>query len=434
MLNTFTNFLADRAAWNMYITGPAGTGKTTALANLVQHCVDNELSYVVCAYTHKACDILKSKLPLAANVKTLHSLLKKRPTINELAIRVEHIQTSKASGTPSSPQVVFIDEYSMVGERDFMDIGLMQDPDYTGVPVTKVVYIGDSNQLPPVGDTQAIAPGPPYWVKLTHIYRQEGQEGLLDVLAKLVDYINGSKPEPLQPNSQFIRNVDLVSAYKSSSSDKVLLAYTNQKVQDLNAEIAGKATPENNDVVYSPTTKKHYTIKGTADYKLIAMVMTPWNGLLIPNSKYKTLEHLRTIDGLIAYIVKDEEDEYLNWVCVFGHANYNNRLKQLATAAAQSNAAIAAEYSTDVKSWATANRTHPLARARAKAWRDYMTFKDCVICLDFPYASTVHKAQGSTYEEVYVDMEDLQRCQDTQLYLKLLYVAISRASQKCYTS
>ena len=77
-----------------------------------------------------------------------------------------------------------------------------------------------------------------------------------------------------------------------------------------------------------------------------------------------------------------------------------------------------------------------MARQRAKAWRDHLTFNDLVLCIDFPYAMTVHKSQGSTYDEVYIDSDDLYKCAENNfsLYLKLLYVAISRAKHDVFMS
>ena len=154
----FQAFMQDREAWDMYITGAAGTGKTTKLKEKVQYCIDNEIPYVVCAFTHKACGILRSKLPPGACVRTLHSFLGKRPCINTNATKKEHVNQNvrsqgldtKSSETDEEPEVLFLDEYSMVGEKDFMDIREAQDSDYDSIPELKVVWIGDPHQLPPV--------------------------------------------------------------------------------------------------------------------------------------------------------------------------------------------------------------------------------------------------------------------------------------------
>ena len=149
MIKQFKKFLEDKKAWDMYITGAAGTGKTTGLADGVQHCITSEIPYVVCAFTHKACNILRSKLPANANVKTLHSFLGKRPCMNTNATKKEHVnQNLKSSETDDEPKIMFLDEYSMVGEKDFMDIREAQDSDYDSIPELKVVWIGDMHQLP----------------------------------------------------------------------------------------------------------------------------------------------------------------------------------------------------------------------------------------------------------------------------------------------
>ena len=88
----------------------------------------------------------------------------------------------------------------------------------------------------------------------------------------------------------------------------------------------------------------------------------------------------------------------------------------------------------DPTKWAKDNWDEPLAKERKKVWREYLTFKECVICLDFAHAMTVHKSQGSTFSNVYIDIQDLNICRkiDYQMYLKLLYVAISRASNQVF--
>ena len=52
--------------------------------------------------------------------------------------------------------------------------------------------------------------------------------------------------------------------------------------------------------------------------------------------------------------------------------------------------------------------------------------------LRLPYASTVHKAQGSSYDEVVVDLESFEACKSYSVASRLLYVAASRARNKVY--
>jgi ATP-dependent exoDNAse (exonuclease V) alpha subunit len=43
------------------------------------------------------------------------------------------------------------------------------------------------------------------------------------------------------------------------------------------------------------------------------------------------------------------------------------------------------------------------------------------------YACTINKSQGSTYDKVFIDLDDLKRCNQPNTLARLLYVAVSRA-------
>lgn len=434
MMQTFQKFLNDDKAWDMYITGRAGTGKTTGLAELVEHCKEAGLPYVVCAYTHKACGVLRSKLPQGAIVQTLHKFLKKRPGVNTEATRREAVDINLKMGDSEKVHLLFIDEYSMIGEKDFADIGAMQDEDDDGKPTLKVIWIGDPYQLPPVRDAQAVRPYGNYQVMLKTIHRQGKDNPLLDTLSTLVSFIEGAKVKALPSSHAFVRGKDLIAEYRACShDDKVLLAYTNRKVQELNFAIAGKEEPDADDLLFSPTNKQ--------SYKFSDAVATPYclnspfdpSKLLDMYDKYKTLDQLIDLPGVQFANVYDEDGEERTFAYVFGHYNYKVIADQLKAAAAASNAAIKQPKPAE---WCKNNYGHPLERARARAWRQFLAFNEWVMCLDFPHAQTVHKSQGSTYKTVFVDTQDigLAADMDYSMYLRLMYVAISRASDSVITN
>jgi len=433
LLTQFEDFIDDKKAAEMFISGQAGTGKTTLLFDLVDSCSASNINYLVCAYTHKACGILLDKLPHGANISTLHKFLKKRPTVNENALDVKHIQNSQQQGSPDDMAILFVDEYSMLGERDYGDIGVLQYDD-DGKLLLKVIYIGDPNQLPPIGDQQAIYPGGDHNVKLTKIYRQDSGSELLFTLTALVKMIEGATPEPLLANQNFIRGVDLVDTYlKHDKLDSVMLAFTNARVEALNRAIAGKDKPEGMDTVFSPTTKRKYTFGKRYLPQEIDHIELPFGDeQLTFGSKFRTLEHLIKM-GIARFAVLNDDTMV---AYVFGHYTYKTTLESLGEAAVLANKAIEQEYNMPAKIWAATHKSSKLAKERGIAWRDYFTFKTCVICLDFPYAMTIHKSQGSTYSTVFLDIQDVGLCADKNytLYLRLLYVAISRAASKVYTN
>ena len=51
--------------------------------------------------------------------------------------------------------------------------------------------------------------------------------------------------------------------------------------------------------------------------------------------------------------------------------------------------------------------------------------------IDYAYALTIHKSQGSTYKDVYIDVKDIRNSTKTRsLALRLLYTALSRPTNK----
>ena len=86
----------------MFITGGAGTGKTTRIADIVDKLLADKVAFQVVAYTNKARDVLRSKMPEVDedSITTLHSWLKKRPTINSKARSINAITISHQYGEP----------------------------------------------------------------------------------------------------------------------------------------------------------------------------------------------------------------------------------------------------------------------------------------------------------------------------------------------
>lgn len=476
VLNTFIDFMDDENAPAMYIVGVAGTGKTTSLADILQYCIEQKYVSVTCAYTHKAVGILRSKLPKETDthiICTLHKYLKKRPTINTTATKIKDVEGNSQVAIPDKVDVLFIDEFSMIGEKDYVDIADLQyanivkieakitelhdllDTDeldtqeeiaikkeidklkviIEGDLVTKVVYIGDPNQLPPVKDMQTIVPGGKYCVTLTHIHRQKGDNPLIDTLMKLNDYINDKPAEPLVEHTNFIRNTNIVEGYKKCKTSKIILAYTNACVEELNAKIQGKIKPEQSDEVYTPTIRQLFTVEDIYPTGECDHILNIKGDIVQRHEKFKTLETLESIKEVEFFALMDTEMRLSQRAAVFGHSTYLLKSQELAKIAVDINRKIELKYG-NAKEWADKNWADPLAKERAKAWREYLSFKNNVICLDFKHAMTIHKSQGSTYKNVFLDIEDIGKCadQDYKIYLKLLYVAISRASDKVYTS
>lgn len=432
----FYRFIKDSESWDMFITGKAGTGKTYSLKELIQICELNHIRYQVCSHTHKACAVLRGYLPTAP-ICTLHSFLKKRPAINDAAEHVSHVSYNAQMGTPDQPTLLFIDELGVVGEKDLMDVRAIQDPAYEGAPYTKVVWLGDSKyQTLPVGDIRAVIPEKPYWIELLENKRSSTLQEPLD---QLTSFIDGAKPEPLKTSEYFVRGIeDLAGAYLACNEpDKVILAYTNEQVQNLNFTIQGYDEPKPGDKMFSPTLHQEFTFVREVPSWQVQQVDQYGDSPLTLNSKYKTLEFMIEQDMCKFYDVTDEEGEEYTYAVIFGTYNYKRVKDEFKALAAQSNVSITKEFRVqNAATWAKSNPQHVLARKRALAWRKFLTIDSSIFCMDFNHAMTVHKSQGSSYQVVFLDTNNLGICADRDYinYLRLFYTGMSRSRKFVITN
>ena len=67
-----------------------------------------------------------------------------------------------------------------------------------------------------------------------------------------------------------------------------------------------------------------------------------------------------------------------------------------------------------------------------KDWQVYFYMQKDILDLRLPYASTVHKAQGSSYDDVVIDLESFEACKSYSMASRLLYVAVSRARSRVF--
>lgn len=453
LMHMYHEFMQDNDAWEMFIVGAAGTGKTTCLKQLLANTVSStpDCKIVVCAYTHKACDVLRDVLMPEnfsgeqVSVTTLHAYLRKRPTINENANSIDHLTTSTQQGKVRPVSLLFVDEYSMVGSEDYLSITHAQDPDYVGKPRVKVVYIGDKHQLPPIGDSQMVVSNTKYVHELTTVHRQERDNPLMTPIKQLISYIDGTAlVTPLLANSNFIRGVSLEKKYiELGDVDKVMLAYTNERVQELNALVQGYEQPNEGDTLFMPAMRQNYSFNMSMPGLTNQIgINRPRLEPLVMGTKYSTLEHLISMEQSGNFNIQfmflgcTVSMEHSAYAVVFGHYAYNQALKNLGHIATKINKEILVEHGIPGKQFAILNPHSKQTRARAIAWRNYLTFKENVVCVDFTHAMTVHRAQGSTYEHVLLDTHNLAQCsrKDYMLYLRLMYVALSRASHSVYTN
>ena len=147
--------------YNVFITGPGGTGKTALIKNIVRDGENNGKIVQVCAMTGCATVLLGCK-----NTKTLHSwagIGLGNGTINDIIKRI--VRNRKRRQNWLKTDVLIVDEVSMMSKKmfDLLDIlgkTIRKIPTrpFGGI---QLVFSGDFYQLPPVPDQLDISGGKP---------------------------------------------------------------------------------------------------------------------------------------------------------------------------------------------------------------------------------------------------------------------------------
>lgn len=226
--------LALQQALNSYIsiiTGGAGTGKTTLIAEICHNLDLLGEEYLLCSFTGKAVD-------------NLHRATK-RPcvTIDRFVTycsKVGEQDLLEALGVPRHPKVLIIDEASMVTTDKLLTllrcIGLEED--------YRIILVGDVNQLPPIGwgnllkDLLGTNEIPTIYLRTNHrVYSVEGEaDGILLNASAILD-----QEEELEltetPNFSLMEAEDLelvVEAIHSQGDQVTILTPYNAELNYLN--------------------------------------------------------------------------------------------------------------------------------------------------------------------------------------------------------
>ena len=121
------------------ITGGPGTGKTTIIKSIIEIYKKKKYKIVLCAPTGRAAKRMTETTGEEAS--TLHRLLEIGKVDEESLFKKE----SEYQGTPIDADIIIVDEVSMV---DMFIMSYLLDCIYLG---TKLILVGDSDQLPSVG-------------------------------------------------------------------------------------------------------------------------------------------------------------------------------------------------------------------------------------------------------------------------------------------
>lgn len=404
-----------------FITGFAGSGKSTRLSSMATN------TTMVLVPTHKAAGVLIRKG--VKNVYTIHAVLKLVPTINQDFRKGQKMQRLKQVGATDLSAItdVFIDEYSMIS-YEILDVLL------TVLPTdTKVTIFGDPYQLPAIEGTQI----DPYFYtedieELTIQHRAEAPE-VVETFMRFMEYIKRPSNANLRLNPKILHG----SLTTFNPETDRALAYTNDKVIAINNIIAKDKTFSDGDILSLNGMDCVFLDQLYAELVLYPACMSKGKIMEEPKRSKEADRYTNDIrkynTDLSPYqtgVVEVEGQEY----SIYYDIDYHNTHKRLKKAVEDAQHLVVAYHNlapdVRVSEWCKDNRGEMHVRERGKAWSDYIAHSNLVFDLRWPYATTVHKAQGSEFDTIYLAHDDIKlsiKNDYYDTYARLMYVALSRA-------
>lgn len=385
------------------LTGSAGVGKTTCVNDIILTFDEQGMrkrGYIeILAPTNKAVQVLISKNDNEywKTFKTVHQALNLKRVINEDAGTIEFKIDLYAKTPPfEHTDLVVIDEASMLNRELLTFLNK-----YPHIPM---IFIGDEKQLPPVHEeiSPVFAMRDIERFELTEIIRQAKGNPIID-LSQDMRKVQFREDELTTEGMGYVFVDNLEHCIKLVLKDPEttkFLAWTNTVVNRVNKEVRlqryGKyaAMIEHDEIlVMSEPYNSYYTSQEV----LVTDIEIIHDSFLVKQSgKYKRPQREWETVNLKLYVLnknlfvihEDSQKDYQQMI---------QRIKQG-------------------------------IKEQQYTWKDFFQFKETFAHVNYNYASTVHKSQGSTYKHVILDVKDFGRNFNLDESKKLWYTAITRAS------
>jgi exodeoxyribonuclease-5 len=395
------------------LTGFAGTGKSTTIATVIKSLSHKLIT--IATPTHKAAAVLSAMLEtngiVSPNVKvtTIHKALGKRPQRQGGGTMTFSRPTKEIYG------ILIIDECSMIDAELFQDIN-------EAAPSASIVYVGDPAQLPPTSGNGLLSPvfsAIEQRAHLSDIIRQGEDNPIIELSAALRRVMAASAHITVSDVVEMVNEYDKdgvkigmiqkheIADYCSDALKNGLdcryLAYKNESIDKQTVSI--RSMLHGRDVqsfVIGEPVSSLTGIQNVINNNHEGVITAIGEPVLIQGIACLsvTLDDNLTVNAAID--IKQKKNKEIGFFRMF------EKLK------AQSS------LTTDFK-----EKANLLEQATEASAQGYM-IKDSIAELRPCVASTVHKAQGSTFDVAVVDVADILTMRNRSEALQCLYVAVTR--------
>ena len=368
----------------LVITGGPGTGKTTTINTIIQYFESEGMDSALAAPTGRAAKRMSETTGYEA--KTIHRLLELSGGMDE------HAGFERNEQNPLETDVIIIDEMSMV------DITLMHNLLKAVVAGTRLILVGDVNQLPSVGpgcvlkdiiDSHACNV-----VRLNRIFRQASESDIIVNAHK----INRGEPVSLDNKS---RDFFFLKRYDANVIISICIQLIRQKLPKY-----VNASPFDIQVL-TPMRK------GLLGVERLNTILQQY--LNPPDGKKAEREHGQTIFRVGDKVMQIKNNYQAEWEI---RSRYNIPIEK-GLGVFNGDMGIVRE----INSFSETLTVEYEERRMVE-----YPFKE-LDQLDLAYAITIHKSQGSEYPAVIIPLLTGPRM---LMNRNLLYTAVTRA-RKCVT-
>jgi hypothetical protein len=420
------------------LAGYAGTGKSTIIKKVLDF---YHYGVVVSAPTHKAKKVVMNTT--GKDGQTLHGLLGLRPDVD-----LDNFNPNDPKFNPIAiPRItdynfVIIDEASMINKELYDLI-----TEKTLKSRTKVLYMGDPAQIPPVGEKESVVFNQTNGLfhQLTKIERQNDTNPLAfiyDALRNNLDRLDGGFERRSVMNS--IGEGAIFTVNKRDFRTAILDKYSSQDFKK-DTDFAKVIAWKNDTIMMSNQVIRKELLGDKTDIVEVGDILMGYRSVSAENQRYNIIENsadYRVVDksgleenayGINGFRVKLRED--------LARGQFKFQDVFIIDANDHDNLHLYAQMHDFFRDMGKSNK---------KAWNKYYEFRRCNLLmktidkhknglyrssgdvivkdLDYGYAITGHKSQGSTYSHVFVMENDINDNWVLKERNQIKYVALTRPS------
>lgn len=426
------------------IEGKAGTGKTTIAKEILKEFEDEQI--YVAAVSHKAKGVIKNSFGEDTRGKKFFSIasLLGMKGINDNDTQTTKFQVgTKVPLLDNPPALLVIDEASMITEdvlKKIIDINSSLSRPF------QMLFLGDIGQIQPIRDDQSefYRTHKDLLNKKSDIFNSKHKSKLItrvrqgeaNPILPYADYFweNSQKENPeLNPTQHIVRNNQI--------TDKGSLLFSNSESEVLNSVIkAVKNAVEKGLTNHVKIVTYHVNEKTELNQKIHEALFGKDSDyskgdMLILNSPYDLPDVNATMENSSEIQIKSIQDTDVDEFGVHTLYLETNGTAYTRTGNEQKDCVIQVVsrndiglYNQKLQELASHAKRQTNRALKKQAWSDFWEYKGRYADVDFGYAITAHKSQGSTYDIVVVDEKDIMGTTATsnQEKSELIYTALTR--------